>query len=194
LTAENKKALREKLIRLRTGLAKDQVYSKSLDITKKLQDMDIFKNSGFILCYVDFKNEVMTRDFIRQSLKKGKKVAVPLVECGANGQKKMLASQIHSVDNDLQTGFCNICEPKKECVMPVDPLMLDLIIVPGIAFDREKNRLGYGGGFFDSFMRKVKNNCTKAALAFDIQIVDRIPAEPHDVKVDMIITEAQTIL
>ena len=193
MDTNNKKELRKTILQLRNCLTIDELQIKSSTITNKLKDVKSFKQSNFVLCYVDFRNEVMTKELIKYCLEKNKKVAVPLIESRSGKQNRMLASEIHSIDNDLEPGFFGVYEPKKSCIRVIDPNMIDFIVVPGVAFDYDRNRLGYGGGFFDRFMCEVKTNCTKAAVAFDLQVLDKIPADAHDMKVDMIITENRII-
>ena len=95
-------------------------------------------------------------------------------------------SQIRSFD-DLQKGTFGILEPKPEAMNLVAPDELDLVLVPGIAFDKRGYRLGYGGGFYDAFLAQTKS--VKVGLAFDFQIVDLLPTREEDERVDLIVSE-----
>ena len=84
-------------------------------------------------------------------------------------------------------------EPKKKFFRPVSPEDIDLVIVPGIAFDRSGERIGYGMGFYDRFLKKIRKDTSSIGLAYEFQIVDDIPSEETDVKVNKIITEKRVI-
>ncbi len=100
--------------------------------------------------------------------------------------QSLLHSQIRSFD-DLQKGTFGILEPKPEAMHLVAPEELDLVLVPGIAFDKRGYRLGYGGGFYDAFLAQTK--MVKVGLAFDFQIVDLLPTREEDERVDLIVSE-----
>ena len=102
----------------------------------------------------------------------------------------MKPSQLLSFD-ELEPGYYGILTPKKEFIRYIDPKEIDLIIVPGAAFDRQGYRVGFGGGYYDRFLTDL--NCMKISIAFGLQIVDKVPREGHDLPVDMIITEKETI-
>ena len=89
--------------------------------------------------------------------------------------------------SDLEIGTFGVLEPKEECIRPVMPEKLDIVIVPGLAFDLQGNRIGYGGGFYDGFLKGL--SAPKIALAYEWQIVNCVPSDEHDVKVDKIVTE-----
>ncbi len=104
----------------------------------------------------------------------------------------MIAIRIYSLDNMIEDNW-GILEPKD-----IDKKNIcenfDLIIIPGLAFDRRGNRIGYGGGYYDKYFSKIKNINNKVALAYDFQILDNIKSEIHDIKVDYIISNNETII
>jgi len=96
--------------------------------------------------------------------------------------------------DELEPGYYNILTPKQEFIRYIDPSEIDLVIVPGAVFDREGYRVGYGGGYYDKFLSsKIRKDISKIAIAFDLQIVDKVPREEHDISVDYIITEKEII-
>jgi 5-formyltetrahydrofolate cyclo-ligase len=99
--------------------------------------------------------------------------------------------EILSLDN-LQSARFGLLEPERDVGLMVEPDDLDLVIVPGVAFDRRGNRLGFGGGYYDRFFERC--NATRVGLAYAFQVVDDIPAEDHDVKIDWLVTEDEVIL
>ena len=94
---------------------------------------------------------------------------------------------------DLSPGYKGIPEPGPWCRKAPVPFEETLVIVPGIAFDRSGGRIGYGGGYYDTYLAG-KTKCIKAAAAYSMQITEQIPTEPSDVKMDLIITEKELIV
>ena len=134
--------------------------------------------------FVSFNNEVDTHEMIRSALK-NKTVIIPKVI-----HHEIEPSIIIDFDNLMPSGRFNVPEPIE--IMKMAYKNIDLVLVPGIAFDREGYRLGYGFGFYDKFLKKVPK-AVKIGLAFDFQIVDQVPREEHDVPVDFIVTEERVI-
>lgn len=184
---ELKKRLRQECLEKRAGLSQDEVREKSERIMARLFELDEFKKANFIMFYVDFKNEVMTQDAIAKALSMGKRVAVPKTV----KDEGLWAIEIKSLD-DLSAGAFGILEPTK-LENRVDPEELDLVIVPGVAFDRKGHRLGFGAGYYDRFLPKLRPGVKKIAVAFEVQLVDSVPAEEHDIRMDAILTEEQLI-
>lgn len=134
--------------------------------------------------FVSFGSEVHTHDMIKEALK-SKTVIVPKVV-----HHEIEPSVIIDFDNLVPSGKFKIPEPIE--AMKIAYKNIDLILVPGIAFDKEGHRIGYGFGYYDRFLRRVPK-AIKIGLAFDLQIVDKIPREMHDVPVDLIVTEERVI-
>ena len=145
-----------------------------------------FKNAETLLFYISYDGEVFTHDMIKESFKE-KRILVP------TSNKKdfsLTISEIKSWD-DLETGSYEILEPKKENIKPIDLEKVDLIIVPGVAFDTNGNRLGHGKGYYDRLLKNL--NVIKIGLAFEFQIFEKISVNKHDKAVDIIITEKRII-
>ncbi len=158
---------------------------KDIKIKKRLYESLLYKNSSFIFIYVSLNNEVNTHDIIKESLKNGKRICVPKVKSIKEG---MEALEIKDFSELVECGTYKILEPKN-FENKVDPKEIDLAILPGLAFDNEGGRLGYGGGFYDRFLPKLKNESPKIALAYDFQMVNSVPRDFHDILVDEIITD-----
>jgi 5-formyltetrahydrofolate cyclo-ligase len=90
-------------------------------------------------------------------------------------------------------GVFGILEPRKESARIFNPEEIDLVIVPGVAFDEHRNRIGFGAGFYDRFLESVRPSCAKIGIAFEFQIYDEVPVEEHDIPLDLVITEKRTI-
>lgn len=186
---EEKKLIRKKALGLRSTLTIEEVKEKSSIIVGKLINMIEFQKGKFIMCYLDYKNEVETEELVKQCLILRKRVAVPVIVDSPDGGMDILASEIFNIDSGLRLNCYGIREPEKDIVRVVEPYEFDIVIVPGVAFDTQKYRMGYGAGFYDRFLKKLKSDCIKIGIAFELQIFDRIPVEKHDVPMDFVITE-----
>ena len=184
-----KQKLKDEIFKKRKTLSKSEIKEKSTIIRKKLNSMPEFKKSKNILTYVSFNNEVDTINIIKDLLIKNEKnVLVPYVDKG----KLIQISKINSFD-DLEPKIFGILEPKKNKIKKIEINKLDLVIVPGIAFDKNGHRIGYGYGYYDKFLGKLNKNAIKIGLCFEFQIVDKIPQEKHDVPMDFIVTEKRVV-
>lgn len=158
---------------------------KSLKIKKQLFSQPQFLQSDTIMFYIAKDGEVDTSGMIKDALKMGKKVVVPLTLVK---QKKIIPSQIKDCDKELEKGPYGIYQPKKRFMRKVLLKDIDLIIVPGLAFDRSGNRLGRGGGYFDRFLAKFKKrNVPMFGLAFKFQVLKQLANFPHDVPITKLI-------
>ena len=180
-----KDQLKESILEKRNSLVKKEIIEKSKKIENTLFNLQKYKNSKIIMFFVSFNSEVHTHDMIKQALN-NKIVVIPKVM-----HKEIEPSIIIDFDNLVPSGNFGILEPIE--AMKISNKNIDLILVPGIAFDEEGHRIGYGFGYYDKFLRKVPK-AVKIGLAFDFQVVDKIPREMHDVPVDLIITEKRIIV
>ena len=183
-----KEKIRSSILKKRKNMTFSEVLEKSERIKEKIFHMDEFKDSKTVLFYISYDNEVYTHDMIKESYKLKKLVVVPKI---IKNYHKILCSTLTRWD-DLFIGSYNILEPRNECFKEISLESIDLIIIPGIAFDCKGNRIGHGKGYYDRFLTK-KITAHRLALAFEFQIVDRIPTESHDVKVGKIVTEKRII-
>lgn len=186
---EQKKTIRKSIIAKRNNLSPDYISSSSKKITTTLLSLDAFKNAKTIMCYVSFGTEVDTKKIIEECFKQGKSILIPIIMRNVNGTSYMEASELHNFKEDLTPGTMNILEPKESSIRIIDPEIIDLIIIPGLAFDKYGNRLGYGAGYFDYFLQRLKGDCKQIAITFSFQIVEFIPIEEHDKPIPQILTE-----
>jgi 5-formyltetrahydrofolate cyclo-ligase len=180
-----KKKLRKEYLQLRKGYEKQDLNNKNEIIKKNLEKLNEFKNAKTILFYISFENEVETHELIKDSLKKNKKVIVPYME-----KKEIYLSKLKDFQELEKTTF-GILEPKKQFIREFDIIDVDLIIVPGIAFDKQGHRIGFGEAYYDNLLKKSK--AIKIGLAYEFQIIEEIPNETHDVPVDIIVTEKRIL-
>ncbi|MBF8983376.1 5-formyltetrahydrofolate cyclo-ligase [Lutibacter sp. B2] len=185
-----KKQLRSEILNERKNLPIPIVSEKSGKISELLKSMNLYKNAQSVMVYIDFRNEVKTNDIINDLLSKNKRVVIPI---SIPETREMILSQLLNPGKELTKGTYGILEPKKEYIREVNPETIDLILVPGVAFDEEGYRLGYGGGYYDRFLDKLTKNIPSIALAFDLQIMEKVPRDVHDHAVDSIVTESRII-
>lgn len=185
-----KKQLRKEIIARRNSLAAVDREEKSALITRRVLALPFWEQARIIMCYVSFGSEVNTFPLITTALEQGKRVAVPL--CQPEG-RRLLAAEVSDFPGDLRPGTWGILEPRPETLRPLAPGFIDLVLVPGVAFDRAGNRLGYGGGYYDRFLATLRPGARAIALAFSEQIVADVYPQAHDRPVDMVITDGGII-
>ncbi len=146
-----------------------------------------------IFIYISYRSEVDTHGLIKRLLDAGKTVTVPLVQVSS---RKMHAIRLINIENDLVSGYYGIMEPKESILSEriIDHSMIDIVVLPGSVFDEKGGRLGYGGGFYDTFLaEEILASAKRIAFSFDLQVKKRIPQQTHDEPVEYIITEKRVI-
>jgi len=184
---KDKQELRKQLILARRSISPESIFRKSRHIQALLFSIEAYQYAGCVGFYVSSGHEVETHAMINDCFSMGKRVVVP--KCGKK-EGEMTLYEINSFD-DLLPGAYGILEPCD----PVNGIALneiDVLIVPGVGFDREGRRLGQGGGYYDKLLSST-HDFVVVGLAFSVQIVDKIPVESHDMTVDIIVTENQVI-
>ncbi len=178
-----KEPLRTSIFRERRALSGAICRQKSREIAVRLFASRGFASARCVHCYLATPTEVQTDDIIRESLRRKKRVVVPTTgEDGTPGLCEMTGP--------LQVGPLGILQPAPCHPVPVGEV--DLWIVPGVGFGRDGGRLGRGGGFYDRLLARTDG--IVIGLAFDFQVLDRVPTEPQDRFVDYVITESETIV
>ena len=185
--AENKKALRASIKQKRRALSIEYRQQASRKMKAELTRLPCYQAAEYIMLYMAMQDEVQLDELIAMVLKEGKKAAIPLVT-GAGLMEAVELSDMADLVPD-KYGIKTVSEEKRRLIAPDK---IDLIIVPGVAFDKAGHRLGMGGGFYDRFMLRA-SRAVRAALAYDCQLLAAVPAEVHDLTVDYIITEKQNI-
>lgn len=157
--------LRVKFLAARKAMSSREVEEKSRIIISRLIKSSEFEQANMIHCFLSIgaRHEVDTHLLIRDQIKKGMRVAIPVTDLG---RKILIHSEIKGLD-DLEVGTFGILEPKQGNLLPVSLEEIDLIVVPGVAFDSGGNRIGYGAGFYDGFLRNISS--PKIALAYEWQ-------------------------
>lgn len=158
---------------------------KSGIIKGKLFNEKAFKEAKVVMFYVSLKDEVYTLSMIDEAIKIGKRVCVPVI---IKEEKHLIAGEIKDRINDLERQHFGIYQPKAGHVKEVPLEDIDLIVVPGIAFDKNNVRLGRGHGYYDRFLCALPNDTKTIGLAFDFQVVENLPRDSHDIPVWKTIT------
>ncbi|HLB01951.1 MAG TPA: 5-formyltetrahydrofolate cyclo-ligase [Nitrospiria bacterium] len=192
---DEKALLRKLILEKRRALSDKGRREKSLAIQQRFFLLDEFRQGRVIHLFLSFRGEVMTDGIVKEALALGKQVVVPVVVGGSEG---MNLSEIRQYPEEVEPGAYGIPEPKKKFIRRVDPATVDLFVLPGVAFDRRGGRLGYGAGYYDRILggtvpSRESKRVSLIALAFELQLVDRIPSSVHDVRVHKIITEERVI-
>lgn len=182
--AHHKRALRERILACRDRLSTAARRAHSARVFDHLLTLPELKTAESLMCFVSFRSEVDTLPFIGWSLDHGKRVALPRIV----GKRHMEAFWVTDPAIDLETGSYGIREPRPG-LPQASPKTIDLVVVPGSAFDRSGDRIGYGGGFYDSFLPRLRSETPRIAVAFDLQLVDDVPDEHHDLPIDAVVTE-----
>lgn len=185
----DKKTLRKEILQKRATLSTENILEYSDIIESKLYETDSYKEAKTIMSFISFSDEIHTHEIIKGSIKLGKSIVVPVT---IPKTREMKVSQVLDF-SELEIGYYNILTPKKEFIRFVDPNTIDLILVPGVVFARNGYRVGYGGGYYDRFFSKLNKEVKKIGLAFDLQIVDKVPTDSFDIPIDLIITEKEII-
>jgi len=180
---------KQQLRQLAAGRRENQQDADLLSgkIWDKIRALPEFVRAQTVMLYLDIGNEVRTREYVPELWQQGKRVVVPY--CMAH---ELRLFHLKNMD-ELIPGIWEILEPaahwRANSERRVEATHLDLILVPGLAFDRRGDRLGWGKGYYDLLLQHVRPDAVKIALAFECQLVEEIPVLPHDVRMNKVITE-----
>lgn len=184
-----KRAMREGILVARDALPAAERDEGSRAIAARIAALSSYARARCVLLTVSFRSEWDTRALIDAALAAGKTVALPRV----NGGTRML--DLHAVTDVAQEtapGYRGIPEPRPE-LPRIDLAAIDFVLVPGVAFDPTGRRLGYGGGYYDRLLTLLAPEAARIAGAFELQLVARVPAAPHDLFVDAIATPVRIV-
>jgi 5-formyltetrahydrofolate cyclo-ligase len=183
-----KKEIRKYILNMRDAVNAEQKEDWDSKIFTSLINSDFYRNANVIFAFVSFKSEVDTHRFINHAVRDNKVICVPRIKSKETGIEVFRIGNME----DLKTGYYGILEPKDSC-LKVNDEDIDLILMPGVAFDREGGRVGYGAGFYDRYLAKLKEKADKIALAYHIQLLDKVPMDEFDVRIDGIITDEEIL-
>ena len=184
-----KKTIRANVLAARDTMPLDERERAAVKVIDAIIASTPYGEAKTILAYAHFGSELNTQALLERILADGKKLVLPRVDKASQQLQLHLVADL----NELVTGIWGIREPDTNAEI-IAPDQLDLILVPGVAFDRAGFRIGYGKGFYDKLLAKVNPLSTRLSAAFDCQIIDAVPNEAHDQRVDIIVTPTQKIL
>ncbi len=187
--AAERQLLRRQCLAARALLSPTERAALSRQIVDSVMRLPVFQEKNSVFIYCSYQSEVETWDLIRRCLAAGKTVCVPLTQ---PAQSRMSAVVITNPALDLISGYKGIPEP--DFAAPrrfLPPSQIEAAVIPGTVFDRAGNRLGYGGGYYDRFLSSAAAQALRIGLAFSRQVADHLPALPHDVPMDVLVTEQE---
>lgn len=180
-----KAALRDKMRSVRRAIPHEEREALARRAEARLLALDEVGAAATVLLFYSFGSEVATQGVGEHLLAQGKRLLLPFLS-----PQGMEAAEVFHGDPLLPTGY-GPREPSQR--ISLDPAEVDLVITPGLAFDRRGFRLGYGGGHYDRYLTRVRAETIRIGLAFSIQLVGRVPEEPSDQKVDLVVTDAEVV-
>lgn len=176
-----------RVLALKRRAEQPDAESLSRQIFEQIQALAEYVKARTLMTYLDFQTEVRTQWFVPTAWAQRKRVVVPYCDGDQLGLFRLDRT------DELAPGTMGILEPRAElrtlADRRIEPAECDLIIVPGVAFDRRGGRLGYGKGYYDRLLRQVRSDAMKLAVCFECQLFAAIPALPHDIRMDLVVTE-----
>jgi 5-formyltetrahydrofolate cyclo-ligase len=188
--ASDKAEIRSSALRRRDALPPSVRQNYGEAILNRILAMDVFRRSQTVMAYSSIGSEIDTMPLSLAVLGRGKTLLLPKVNPDAGALE---AYEVKNIESDLRAGVWGIREPDPQICACRVPAETELILVPGVAFDRQGGRIGYGRGYYDKLLaacRGANHSPHAIAAAFEVQVVDAVPMEPHDVRIDMLVTEA----
>ena len=179
---EHKKILRRKFLSARREISQAERDRISHALIEKFLATEIYRQAKIIMAYASTPDELQLDRLFAACFADKKILAIPFIR----GKGAMQAVEVPNFDA-LEMGAFNILTVKKNLRKLIEPAQIDVVIVPGVAFDKCGNRLGLGGGYYDRFLSEAVN-AKKIAFAYDFQLIDNLPNEAHDAKVDAVLT------
>lgn len=189
---EEKEKIRETIRAKRNALAAEDAEKLSNAVALQLLKLSRYNDAKTILFYAAKGNEVRTKSLIIKALRTGKKVLLPITNMA---KEEIDFAEIRNLATDLKAGPFGIAEPKNKPTGEKEKI--DIIIVPGLAFARDGHRVGYGLGFYDKLLPKLREmnpNIKKIGLAYNFQVLDNVPRNENDQRVDVVVTESSVIV
>lgn len=189
MSALSKEELRKAFLKMRVNFDSKKIEEYSDIVSKSILSHYLYNEMKNIMVYISFKNEVNLKYLIEQSWMNGKNIFIPKTNIVAH---TMQPYQINSWDDTIKGNY-NLIEPKNNLTpFPIDEI--ELVLVPGIVFDRKGNRLGYGGGYYDRFFSQFIVHPFRIGVCYEFQLIDNLPSEQHDLPMNEIVTEESNII
>lgn len=188
MNKEERRVLRREKLAERDRLPPSGLTEQSRAIAARVLSLPEMAGAKVVMIYMHFRSEVRTDELISGLYAMDKRICIPLTR---PEESRLLAVRILDPARDVAPGYCGIPEPAPGLLAGFlqTPADIDVVIVPGAVFDQSGARLGYGGGYYDRFLSSDAPRAVRIALAFGLQVVDRVPVESHDQRMDMVVTE-----
>jgi 5,10-methenyltetrahydrofolate synthetase len=187
VTSEAKAAVRRAVLLSRDALPGGERVLLSARIVTTVLDLRTYQEADVVLAYASFGTELQTDELLRRVLADGKTLVLPRVERGGLG-----LYEVRNLAGDLAPGTWGIREPEPDRCPRADAGGVGFALIPGVAFDRRARRLGYGGGYYDRLLAGgLPEGTPLVSGAFEVQILDEVPTDPHDAPVDVVVTEKE---
>jgi 5-formyltetrahydrofolate cyclo-ligase len=190
LIGDRKRSIRQSIRAMRRGLSAAERLAHSQRIWQRVAGLSCYQHARVLLGYMAFDHEVLTDGLMRQAMASGKQLVLPMV---LGDRQDMALYKIEDLGCDVAPGYRGILEPLPQHARAVAPETLDLAFVPGVAFDLRGGRLGFGAGFYDRLLSRLPLDIPTVGLAFDFQVIPRLPLQPHDMLLKAIVTEQRLI-
>jgi 5-formyltetrahydrofolate cyclo-ligase len=187
---DQKRRIRRSILAVRRGLSERERLARSHRVWQRVVTLACYQRARMVLAYAAFDGEVLTDDLIRRATASGKQIVLPVVQADQQG---LALYSIDDLERDMAPGYRGILEPMPHSTRMVAPESLNLALIPGIAFDLRGGRLGYGIGFYDRLLSQLPGDVPTVGLAFDFQIMPRLPLQPHDMLLEAIVTDRRAI-
>lgn len=187
---EKKRELVNDIIEKIESFSEEERMNKQKAVEERLFDFANFIESKIALLYLPRRCEIDTLNIIKKSLKKGKKIVLPLVDRHNN---KTTLYKVENMKDDLKMGPNDYLEPDSDRCKAVPPEHIDIAIVPGLAFDEKGGRIGIEDNFYDKFIARLPVTTRKVAIAFEDQVISQVPADSRSKYIDIIVTDKRTI-
>jgi 5-formyltetrahydrofolate cyclo-ligase len=181
-----KKELRKAMVARRASISLPARQTANHAITEQVLRLGGFHDAQTVLAYMSFGAEFNTTAFVRASLERDKVTILPKINAV---EQRLDLYRVCDLNADFVSGTWGILEPNPLRCAKIATEEIDFVLVPGVAFDSECNRLGYGGGYYDRLLDDLGPFATLVGPAFAVQIVERVPIETHDISLDLVITE-----
>ena len=186
----DKFAIRQDMKRRRDDMSLDKVLSLSRAIEDRIFAFKSFSACRHVMFFLSFGNEVHTDEMIARALKDQKQVYVPRL---LKRQRRVEVCGITGMDQEFELGSYDIRVPSEHNSRVVSPVIIDALIAPGLAFDRSGGRIGFGGGCFDWLFKQLPDKALRLGVAYEFQVMDSLPQDSWDERVQTIFTDNQTI-
>ncbi|MCL5023265.1 MAG: 5-formyltetrahydrofolate cyclo-ligase [Nitrospirae bacterium] len=184
-----KSRIRKILLKKRDSLDPAVKKEKDERVKERLLSVPDFRRAKVIFFFASFRSEVSTFTLIEEALRLGKSVLLPSVD---RAKKELRLYEIRTL-SEVSSGYMGIPEPDVSEERERDINDAEVVIMPGAAFDAEGNRLGYGGGYYDRLLARLRRKIPLIALAYEEQIAEALPSDAHDIKVSAIVTDRRII-